>query len=746
MSNLLEFQPSSKEDKQLWYVELLEGQIEKADSSIKELIDFTDKISVDISGNLMSVGQYKGAAMELAKNTKEVANEIENIKSVCILVKTDLVEQKNKNTNNDYKERAYLAEALKRKLEEEILKIKMENSYKVAELEEFLKCLEEENKQIKDYQETQENKKSELQKEINKANTLKAKLELELKNNQEALNSLEKANNELVENKESLIKKIEKFQKDQKNKLAEVQEQITGKDKLVLEIQKQNKILLEEKNKTQQETLALKKQNKELKNDLENYQENKEVDKELNMIKRIFEDFKIDSKKAADCFKQEIEQLLQVISELEDKYKVVRGKYHKLKSHLNNKSKTKDDDIDLLKHNFNAQIMTIKNESKEKFKEMAGQISDLQGLLKEKTAELDVESRKNSENEEKYKKIVAVESESQRKISVLEEKLKNQAVSSEQERNKLIRDLERSKTEHEKLILRLQENFTSAEILTDFITKSEHEKKTLDQSYKSELHLLQKKEKEKEAQMDQFRRKTGDLQEKLKDYEKVSSELLNLTKENEEQKNRINELSNQKAQQRSKIKDLEFKIRELEEKLEITDQKNLEKLEEIRLEIHKSYEEFEKTISKYEGQLEGLKEQYLLELRRLKGAKKSAETFDSIFQISKRDGMIKALKNELKLKSAKTEKKTATTPEILLLQTQNFKLKAIIKNLEHQLVLIKDEANKLREEIDMNIQINEDIRDKNFYSKKEISDLEKKHKIEMQTLLEEYNKLLHKKN
>ena len=81
-----------------------------------------------------------------------------------------------------------------------------------------------------------------------------------------------------------------------------------------------------------------------------------------------------------------------------------------------------------------------------------------------------------------------------------------------------------------------------------------------------------------------------------------------------------------------------------------------------------------------------------------------------------------------------------------MLQTQNFKLKAIIKNLEHQLVLIKDEANKLREEIDMNIQINEDIRDKNFYSKKEISDLEKKHKIEMQTLLEEYNKLLHKKN
>ena len=49
LSNLLEFQPSSKEDKQLWYVELLEGQIEKADSSIKELIDFTDKISVDIS-------------------------------------------------------------------------------------------------------------------------------------------------------------------------------------------------------------------------------------------------------------------------------------------------------------------------------------------------------------------------------------------------------------------------------------------------------------------------------------------------------------------------------------------------------------------------------------------------------------------------------------------------------------------------------------------------------------------------
>ena len=220
-------------------------------------------MSVDISGNLLSAGQYKGAAMDLAKNTKETSNELDVIKSVCMLIKYDLMELKNKEEGgqSDYKERAFLAEAMKRKLEEEILKIKMEHSYKIAEMEEFERCLQEENQRLKEYQEKHENSYNDLQKENNKITSKSSRLELELKTVQENYLELEKINAEQNDSRESMVKKLERFQKDQKQKLADIQEQINGKDKLASEMQKQNKILQEEKNKIQQDFNLLKKHN-----------------------------------------------------------------------------------------------------------------------------------------------------------------------------------------------------------------------------------------------------------------------------------------------------------------------------------------------------------------------------------------------------------------------------------------------------------------------------------------------------
>ena len=344
---------------------------------------------------------------------------------------------------------------------------------------------------------------------------------------------------------------------------------------------------------------------------------------------------------------------------------------------------------------------------------MNNQIQNLQGLLKEKINKLDEEVRKRCENEEQYRNISGIENESQRKIQVLEEKLRNQAVLYDQEIKKLSQELERSRNEHEKLVLKLQENFTSAEILTDFITKSEQEKKNMESHHRSEITSIMKKDKEKDNLLDQLKKKNAELLEKIRTIEKQSADIITAVKENEENKGKIIELQNGKAQQRAKIKELESKIREYEELKENNEQRYLAKLEEIRSEIHTSYEEFEKTVSRYEGQLEGLKEQFALELRRLKGAKKSAETMDNIFQISKRDGLIKALRKELKLKSAKNDKKikeTGSQEENIVLQNQVFKLKAIIKNLEHQLSIVKEEAQKLRAEIDITLQMNEDIK------------------------------------
>ena len=84
--------------------------------------------------------------------------------------------------------------------------------------------------------------------------------------------------------------------------------------------------------------------------------------------------------------------------------------------------------------------------------------------------------------------------------------------------------------------------------------------------------------------------------------------------------------------------------------------------------------------------------------------------------------------------------------EVVLLQNQVYKTKAIIKKLEHQLVVVKEEAQKLRSEIDMTLQMHEDIKEKDYYTRKEMAELEKRHKAEMQSLIEDYNKILYKKN
>ena len=193
-------------------------------------------------------------------------------------------------------------------------------------------------------------------------------------------------------------------------------------------MQKQNKILLDERAKIQQELNTAKKQNNMFKNEMENRKESKEIEKEqkeMRDLKRNLEDYREDMKKATDNQKKEIEQLLAVIAEIEAKHKSLRNKYHKLKSHSNNKAKSKEEDIDMLKHTYNAQMISTKNEYKDKLKEMNNKIINLQGLLKEKISELDEEVRKRSENEDKAKSFSQTEAEFNRKINSLKEKLKD---------------------------------------------------------------------------------------------------------------------------------------------------------------------------------------------------------------------------------------------------------------------------------------------------------------------------------
>ena len=52
--------------------------------------DFTDKVSVNITGSISSAAQVKATSLELASNTKTTAEEVDQLNNIMRLIKADL--------------------------------------------------------------------------------------------------------------------------------------------------------------------------------------------------------------------------------------------------------------------------------------------------------------------------------------------------------------------------------------------------------------------------------------------------------------------------------------------------------------------------------------------------------------------------------------------------------------------------------------------------------------------------------
>jgi hypothetical protein len=61
-----------------------------ADRTLKALKDFTDRISVQVTGSVSSAAQIKATSLELAKNTKTTAQEVQQLRNICKLIFKDL--------------------------------------------------------------------------------------------------------------------------------------------------------------------------------------------------------------------------------------------------------------------------------------------------------------------------------------------------------------------------------------------------------------------------------------------------------------------------------------------------------------------------------------------------------------------------------------------------------------------------------------------------------------------------------
>ena len=132
------FFPSREEDRKIWYVEVLESQLENVKNTIKSFTELMHKQSPEVPNNVNSAASFKAASLDLAKSIKEISEKIEILKNICIVIRFDC-------------ENIAGAEYLNKK---NIFDKKLE--------EELQKALLAKNKEIKDFSSEKENLKNEL--------------------------------------------------------------------------------------------------------------------------------------------------------------------------------------------------------------------------------------------------------------------------------------------------------------------------------------------------------------------------------------------------------------------------------------------------------------------------------------------------------------------------------------------------------------------------------------------------------
>ena len=740
MQNLITYKPSREEDRQLWYVELLETQLSLSHNTIKNLVDFTNQISVEVSGNMASSAQYKGAAIELANRTKQTADEIEVLRQTCGLIKSDLQDMRGCDTSEqNYRERALLAETMKNKTEEEMLKLKMDYGYQVQELQEELESanrhlnreIQEKEHYIKQKQKLEEQleenyyKYSEVQKECDSLDQRCQELQAEL--------------NYFYNSKKESGQKM----KDWKN---QHEQTLVSKDKHVSELQKQVSLMQEEKTKQVSEVSNLRRQNKELKNELEKLRKKGSYDEENQDLKRRVTALKDDLDYETQKHNKEKAHLQSQLKELQKELqKEPPKKTHKHKHHTRKYERSPQRMIPEQTQDFNLAKQNLETQIQEKQKK----IYELQEQLRQKIVSLDEEVRKRLKAEEELIKLQKEQGTKYQELKKTETELKEQIQKQEHLTYTAEQQNESLKQEKDNLLNRLQEKVDNAENYAEYVKQAEKDKKELETYYLTQISQLKEKLTQELAKAKSLKNREKELKKELENKENEKEELYRQIKdlENawEQAEPKLDGLEKAKKQNKVAIKELEARVKELQDEKTELETKHCEKLDEMKKEVHNSYQQFQKTTDKYETQLSSLKEQYLQELRTRKGPKKSAENFDYMLQISKKDALIRSLKNELRTKKPKTKSKpsaeTEAPEDVVILQSQVYKLKAIIKNLEFQLNTVKEEAEKFRAELYTNMNIQEEIKEKGTSNRKEIQELEKRHRYEIQKLSEEVNRV-----
>ena len=641
-AQLQAFIPSNDQDKMLWYLELLEMQTKQVENVIAQLKDYTSKISVEISGSMLSAAQVKAAALELATQTKAVAEEANALRYACSLAKSDIsgvIIPKSGSYSMmagkppiqggtgsqaveiaQLMDRLTLCEKVKRSLENELAQVKIAQSYDQAESKQMIESYraecEKAGRKIKELEEkltgveiSKEELRRECEKERDKCDQLLHELRaggLKTAEDAAVIAKVQRENKELKHLNQSIDASRATI-KDYELKAMQLTEEINKLTKENKELKLSSSAFEKQAAALQSEAMkALEKENKELESKLkaEIDDRKKEIEfwvKERAGMKQMLDNLKCEKQALLTTSKDKAKNE-EVHSDSESNRRSeteTKKKYHEKKKKLQKKYKEKIKALEQLELEKDTEIRELK--AKIEAINAKKQLSDLslEEESKRKMAAFEIESKSmQGAIKEKEKKVVEL----QQKVSELlkeKELVKNDEI-----------EVEMLKENNKKLLEQLEEKAKKEEDLSKEVS--------------NKLIELQAKDKEMQHKEESWNEEKSKLIEECNLAKKDLAENLNATKscavELEDLKSHLGGVQDEKQKMDKSNKELEqivltqedalSKVRQEFSKRELEYKKQQDAL---KAEFEEEKASTQELISIYENQLKLLKERFKLE-------------------------------------------------------------------------------------------------------------------------------------
>ena len=752
LSDLIEYRPTRAEDRQVWYLELAETQLNEVNSTVRNLKEFINKLSVEITGSFTGSAQYKGASLELAKCIKETADELETMKNVCLLVKNDLNGLRpnvgfQEEDELAYRDRATLAENMKRRLEEEMVNLKMQHSFALSELESQVNEANEVKKRTLAQLDVSENERIRLNGMLEEVKTKVVQTEIALDKEREVAAQLKAQIGDLAAMKQDAGRQVDKFQKELRQWQTEHKENLREKEDLIAELQRQVKGLEAERDRQER----TKKQKTQKRGDVDE-EESLDLRRKLSILT---EEKKLDEAKVAKERESFEVQLLQKDAQIKELRVALQSKDTEIDSLHNElkkamkvskppRQKEKQADLELEVHSQAIEIMNIKNEYEGEVSKLQALIADLQRQLREKVEFADLEVRKRLEVEGRMRDLSEDRRNMEGKLREISENTAVEVQSWQEEAGKIEGEMSRLRKERDALSRALQAKTTEADTLAQVILQTERDHKSLESDLRADKDKLSEALSFERAQqtalsseLKQVSSSLQSLQAELRSAQSREEQFQDLL---EERDAKITELRTEILNFGDKQRTWEQTFEALQTAKEASEATFNDQIKDLKAEMSRQFEAYSKNLEMSEAQLNALKDVIAEEQKTRKGVKKGMETVDFYVQMAKKDAVINALKSELRTSKKKTSGVKTSTEE----EPQIYRLKTKIHTLKSQLAQEKDQNSRLQEILDRQEQTKQETKDKDVQNRREMADIERKYKAETQRLAEEVNRIREK--